>query len=83
MKRSTNGRVGWVRRNAGLITESAHASEKSAPSYTDASIHCLHPWPEAVVGTTSGTRLVSNDQRTNLDAQLSHSALGFFRVAIG
>src|SRR5215212_10719531 len=32
---------GWVRRNAGLITESAHLLEKSAPTSTDTSLHRL------------------------------------------
>jgi hypothetical protein len=41
MKRSTNGRVGWVRRNAGLITESAHPREKCEPGSRDASIYRL------------------------------------------
>src|SRR5688572_29682566 len=41
MKRSTNGRVGWVRRNAGLITESMHPLEKSAPIFKSTSIHRL------------------------------------------
>jgi hypothetical protein len=41
MTRPTHGRVGWVSRNAGQITECAHPLEKSASSFTDTSIHRL------------------------------------------
>jgi hypothetical protein len=44
MKQSTNGRVGWVSRNAVLIAENAHPAEKSTPSFRDASIHRLPYW---------------------------------------
>jgi hypothetical protein len=44
MKRSTNGRVGWVSRNAGLITESAHSLEKTAANFRSTSIHRLFYW---------------------------------------
>jgi hypothetical protein len=36
------GRWGWVRRNADLITESAHPLEKSAANLRDVSIHPLY-----------------------------------------
>ena len=47
MKRSMTGRVGWVRRNAGLIIESAHPLEKSATSFAAT---CIHRLSSAKVG---------------------------------
>jgi hypothetical protein len=44
MKRSTTGRVGWVRRSADLIPERAHHLAKSEPGFMNTSIHRLATW---------------------------------------
>src|SRR5215213_2724495 len=46
---------GWVRRNAGLITDGAHPLEKSAPGFTDTSIHRLGSSKVWVLWWESGT----------------------------
>jgi hypothetical protein len=74
---------GWVAGMGGFIAGCAHPFEKSVPSFTDASIHRLSPSTDACVYIMSGTCHQEHSQTTSFSAQLSHSDLGFLRVALG
>jgi len=61
MKRSTNGRLGKVSRNAGPVTESAYPTEKSAANFMDTSIHRLPYWQVNL--REFGASLLTNEAR--------------------